>query len=509
MKLKADELKSARIELGKVMKGRALYFGLMAPSSKKGKFKVSKLQGDVKPPDLKKSYKPYEDEKDNDLKGSACQGVVTGDRGVMTLHVRGKAPGAAVRFLQHLVQRVIKYKKVREIKLAETDQLPEVPPKSPLDDVQLTAPDLQKRLEELRKRADSVSGEDRKALDTLLNGAELKIGNKALDDADLDLDDAEDLLEGAGTGTTTEASTSEGSTSEASTSETTTDVKAFDPKPLEAKMKQAKSMIDLIQGPDRKSIEAEFLDAVKLLGEGHAARKDKKIVEANGKFEEAEDELDEVIDLINGAYQDFFLDWLKGLQETEKVTPFTTEIQSKLDEVKGQIRSRSWTDAMASYQEVDKLVTALGSARRPDAQEEVEAALDDEKRAEQFRQRWTLGTKSLRSGIETTNSQLSSLAIELVKTEDPNLIWVGEEGIGQLLRDLREAVNEIDRIGTQIPERTVGLARPAMDRLRTQIKSEQVAVCDKNAFKVSVSIRSTMNDALSKLEEACRLVESR
>ncbi|MFG0296868.1 MAG: hypothetical protein ACF8PG_13260, partial [Maioricimonas sp. JB045] len=265
MKLKADELKSARIQLGKVMKGRALYFGLMAPSSKKGKFKVSKLQGDVKPPDLKKDYKPYEDEKDNALKGSACQGVVTGDRGVMTLHVRGKAPGAAVRFLEHLIQRVVKYKKVREIKIAEADVLPEVPQKSPLDDIQLTAPTLQKRLEELRKRAAAITGGSRSEIDALLKSAESKIGSKALDDADLDLDDAEDLIEQAGTESTT-------------TDQKAPDVKPFDPKPLEAKMKQAKSMIDLIQGPERSEIESEFLAAVKLLGEGHAAKKDKKTV---------------------------------------------------------------------------------------------------------------------------------------------------------------------------------------------------------------------------------------
>jgi len=496
VKLKADELKSARIQLGKVMKGRALYFGLMAPSSKKGKFKVSKLQGDVKPPDLKKDYKPYEDEKDNALKGSACQGVVTGDRGVMTLHVRGKAPGAAVRFLEHLIQRVVKYKKVREIKIAEADVLPEVPQKSPLDDIQLTAPTLQKRLEELRKRAAAITGGSRSEIDALLKSAESKIGSKALDDADLDLDDAEDLIEQAGTESTT-------------TDQKAPDVKPFDPKPLEAKMKQAKSMIDLIQGPERSEIESEFLAAVKLLGEGHAAKKDKKTVEANGKFEEAEDDLDEVIDRINGAYQDFFLDWLKGLQETEKVTPFTKEIQTKLDEVKGQIRSRSWTDAMASYQEVDKLVTALQSERRPDAAEEIQSEQDSEKLAEQFRQRWTVGTRSLRSGMETANSQLASLASELVKLDDPNMVWIGEEGIGQLLRELRETVNEIDSLATRFPERTVDLARPALVRLRTQLKSEQVAVCDDNGFNVSVSIRSTMNDALSKLEDACRIVESR
>ena len=113
MQLKADELKQIRMELKKAIKGRPLFFALMAPGSKKGKFKLSKKKGDTKPADFKKNFNPYEDNKDNSLKGTACQGVVIGEKGVLTFYPQNKPPGAALKFLDYFILREVKFKQVK------------------------------------------------------------------------------------------------------------------------------------------------------------------------------------------------------------------------------------------------------------------------------------------------------------------------------------------------------------------------------------------------------------
>ena len=351
MKLLDDELKSIRTELKKAIKGRPLYFALMAPGSKKGKFKLSKKKGDTKPADFKKNFNPYEDDKDNNLKGTACQGVVTGQNGVLTFHPQNKPPGAAKKFLDHFILREVKFKQVKDVVFAEpSENLPDVPDQSPLD-AGLTEAAIRERLEELRGRFDSHEGSNRAAVSKALIEAQTGLSEGNLDAADEQLDLAEELLNAESAASTEEIHLASAPTEAA-------DLSALQQRLNDAKDKAGKLPAGLLS--NLASLISGAQNAI-----------------SAGEPDAAEDAVIGLEEAIDGAYQDFFLKNLRLLVKAED--KMATNAAQLLNVVKRQVGLRNWSNAMTSFEELKRLLlegrSATGTAT---ANEDVDRTADTE-----------------------------------------------------------------------------------------------------------------------------------
>lgn len=173
------------------MKGRPLYFGIQAQAMKSGKFVASKKKGEVAAAKLKdrEIYVGKDAEKKNKNSAPPAMGVITGDKGILTLHFeKGKAKPAATKFTKFYLQKEMKYKAVRKVVIQEVDVLPTVPEKSDLDDIKPTLEAVRERATGLIQRLQIVGG-DRGGL-----GAAVK---QALATAATDPAAAEDLLDDA------------------------------------------------------------------------------------------------------------------------------------------------------------------------------------------------------------------------------------------------------------------------------------------------------------------------
>ena len=339
MKLLDDELKSIRTELKKAIKGRPLYFALMAPGSKKGKFKLSKKKGDTKPADFKKSFNPYEDDKDNNLKGTACQGVVTGEKGVLTFHPQNKPPGAALKFLDYFILREVKFKQVKDIVFAEpSENLPDVPDQSPLD-VGLSDAAIRERLEELQRRFDGYEEPNRVTISKALIEAQNALGAGRLDAADEQLDLAEELLNAGSAAATSEPHLASAPTEAADLGE------------LQQRLNDAKEKAGKLPAGLLSNLASLITGAQNAISAGEP--------------DPAEDAVIELEEAIDGAYQDFFLQNLRLLVKAESELP--PNAAQLLSLVKKQVGLRNWSNAMTSFEELKRLLLEATSAAETSA----------------------------------------------------------------------------------------------------------------------------------------------
>ena len=174
-----------------VMKGRPLYFGIQAQAMKSGKFLASKKKGEVAAAKIKdlEIYAGKEADKKNKNSAPPALGVITGDKGILTLHFEnGKAKPAATKYTKFYLQKELKYRAVKKVVIQEVDALPAVPEKSDLDDVKPTLESVRERATGLIQRLQTVGG-DRGGL-----GAQVK---KALETAASNPSAADDLLDDA------------------------------------------------------------------------------------------------------------------------------------------------------------------------------------------------------------------------------------------------------------------------------------------------------------------------
>lgn len=335
MKLKDAELKSFRTDLKKVIKGRPLYFGLMAPGSRRGKLRLSRKKNEVRPTVIKKDFQPYSDDKDNNLKGSACQGVITAERGVLTLHIDGKAPPAARKFLDYFILREVKYKVVKDIVVADnTAELPQVPEK---DQPPLSTADLLKRLTELMSEVKDLEESQRAPI--LKPALQVKkvvdLGTQATADQ---LEDADDLLDDA-FGLLLELQKS----GDAGQSESAIDVQE-----LEAHLSRARNMAGLLPPDLVSGIAARMTQGAKEL--------------AASQLENAEETILGLEDEIDGAFQDYFLRELTTLSKIRSQLP--EHISKALEPCHRLIRSRNWADATASWNAIRKLIAEWHAGKK-------------------------------------------------------------------------------------------------------------------------------------------------
>jgi hypothetical protein len=138
--------------------------------------------------------------------------------------------------------------------------------------------------------------------------------------------------------------------------------------------------------------------------------------------------------------------------------------------------------------------TSKGQERESDEDEQ-------EEQASRFRQDWAAARKNLRAAIDDVEAQLATFAEALLKSNDPNMEWVAEQGLTQLLGGLRASATTIDKSAAKSPEKIAKFARPALAELEKRLDSPQVRACDENKFGVKVTIRRTIEAALREMSE--------
>lgn len=427
MALKNDDLKEVRTALKKTLKGRPLYFGLMAPAGKKGKFLITKKKGDVKPSEFKNNYQPYEDAKENNLKGTACSGVCTGKDGVLTLHIKGKAPGAAVGFLEYFIQRQVKFKQVKEVKITEVDILPEVP--------ELSKAELEKRLDALNiefKKLDSKN-EYYGRIEFALKTAKTQLG-RDLDRSEQLLDEAEELLE-----QTTLPST------EPDVEQGTALTRTIDQNAVQKQLLEAKASMASLAPKYRGEVEQKLKEAAAQLKEGIAKREtDPELLQT------AQETADEIDDMIDGGYQDFYLKWLKDLAALESKIEFDDRVHQALKATKAALRNRNWKDATALSQETEKRLKSLAGQK---SMPEPTGGVDEDV------------LERLRTVIKTIGSRWS----EGVEHDDLGQARASTDELESCLTAVRQAGVEHDDIGR---------GEKVLEHMRTSIRdtSQEIRV---------------------------------
>jgi hypothetical protein len=133
--------------------------------------------------------------------------------------------------------------------------------------------------------------------------------------------------------------------------------------------------------------------------------------------------------------------------------------------------------------------------REGEAQEKTPA----EEQADRFKQDWAAARKKLRLAIDKVEEQLTGLADALLKSNDPNMVWVAEQGLTQLIGGLRASATTIDKTASKTPAKTAAFAKPAIAELEKRIESEQIKVCDQNKFGAKVSVKKTIAGAIEEL----------
>jgi hypothetical protein len=135
------------------------------------------------------------------------------------------------------------------------------------------------------------------------------------------------------------------------------------------------------------------------------------------------------------------------------------------------------------------------------AQESESAEDEQEEQASRFRQDWAAARKNLRAAIDDLEAQLATFAEALLKSNDPNMEWVAEQGLTQLLGGLRASATTIDKSAAKSPEKIAKFARPALAELEKRLDSPQVRACDENKFGVKVTIKRTIEAALREMSQ--------
>jgi hypothetical protein len=146
-----------------------------------------------------------------------------------------------------------------------------------------------------------------------------------------------------------------------------------------------------------------------------------------------------------------------------------------------------------------------GESEQPESEQEEKS--DAEAKAEKFKQDWAAARKNLRLALDKVEEQLAALADALLKSEDPNMLWVAENGLTQILSGLRASAMTIDKTASKTPAKTAAFAKPAIAELEKQLATERVKVCDQNKFGAKVSIKKTIEGALEELMKTLESVD--
>jgi len=178
-------------------------------------------------------------------------------------------------------------------------------------------------------------------------------------------------------------------------------------------------------------------------------------------------------------------------------TPQGDELRLMLSEAGVFARKKEFDQAGALLDRAEQLL-AGGSTDTP--QDEQTAPPTGDVDPAELRQRWDDARGELSVAVERAIGQLEALARALMGSEDPNLLWVAEEGIGQVAGLLRAGLSDVERATSKNPATLAERARPAITGFRRQLSDARVKACDDNEFGVSVAVASTVGGALQALE---------
>lgn len=160
--------------------------------------------------------------------------------------------------------------------------------------------------------------------------------------------------------------------------------------------------------------------------------------------------------------------------------------------------------------EVEKLASKIAAEQTKEQaeQEQAERARDEQERAErdrqerQFHDDWARGRKKLRQAVDAVQGQLAGLADALLASDDPNMIWIAEEGLTQLMSEIRASIASLDRLSNKPPTKVAAFAKPALAVLAKKLNSDQVKALEQNKFGVRVDIRKTLAGVVAELAKA-------
>lgn len=156
-------------------------------------------------------------------------------------------------------------------------------------------------------------------------------------------------------------------------------------------------------------------------------------------------------------------------------------------------------------EQVRLLASQAGVLARDKSFEQATALLDQAEHLlgggdDAFRERWVAARGDLAEAVERTVAQLEALARVLMATEDENLVWVAEDGIGQVAGLLRTGLGAVDRATSKSAAQLAVKAAPVIASMRNSLQDPRLKACDSNEFGVEVAVAATVGKALSTLE---------
>ncbi|HND54200.1 MAG TPA: hypothetical protein PLV92_17440, partial [Pirellulaceae bacterium] len=150
--------------------------------------------------------------------------------------------------------------------------------------------------------------------------------------------------------------------------------------------------------------------------------------------------------------------------------------------------------------EVEKLASKITAEQTGEKDERDKAEQD--RKEQQFHDDWARGRKKLRQAVDAVQGQLTGLADALLASGDPNMTWIAEEGLTQLMSEIRASIASLDRLSNKPPKKVAAFAKPALAVLAKRLNSDQVKALDQNKFGVRVEIRKTLAGVVAELAKA-------
>ena len=149
--------------------------------------------------------------------------------------------------------------------------------------------------------------------------------------------------------------------------------------------------------------------------------------------------------------------------------------------------------------EVEKLASNIAAEQ---TEEQTNEKAEQDRQEQQFHDDWARGRKKLRQAVDAVQKQLAGLADALLASDDPNMVWIAEEGLTQLMSEIRASIASLDRLSNKPPKKVAAFAKPALAVLAKRLNSDQVKALDQNKFGVRVEIRKTLAGVVAELAKA-------
>jgi hypothetical protein len=180
--------------------------------------------------------------------------------------------------------------------------------------------------------------------------------------------------------------------------------------------------------------------------------------------------------------------------------PNKARVQTLFVTVNGAIKTKNFEQADKILDELEPLVKQ-GPGGGPSTEQE-EPVLSPE-----FSQFWTKAKAAWQGALDTVNGQLESLRGQLVGANDPDLKKIAEFGLNAITANhrvpLEAALGDVDATPDADKEKAIHKALDRVRDFRTHIDNdERVEACDNNPWGVKVTLRSELDGALTKLEQA-------